>query len=191
MNFYLEPPRSQGESTRKNLQTVRAAAIGLRFVWELPQNVLGILIWLFVRKRILSHEVIRGRILFRVPDFGVSLGSFIFWSAADRAALSDPSVRPDNREHEFGHSVQSGLLGPLYLIAVGIPSICRFIYDRRHKRRLGTHWKQYFAGFPENWADRLGERNPLPDLQPEKYPAGLASGRGSCGRPDVRKGGAA
>ncbi len=88
---------------------IRNAGFFIRFLWELPQNLLGLLVWLAVRKRILSREIVRRRCLFQVTGFGVSLGSFIFWSEMNTAA----DGRPDNREHEFGHSVQSDDLRPL------------------------------------------------------------------------------
>ena len=132
----------------------KSLRISFLFLWELPQNLLGLAVWLAARKRILSREIVRGRLLFQVTGFGVSLGSFIFWSEMVRAA----DDRPDNREHEFGHSIQSARLGPLYLIAVGIPSVSRFLYARAYRRRKGKAWARYFDGYPENWADRLGER---------------------------------
>lgn len=128
------------------------------FLWELPQNLLGLAVWGVARKRVLTRETEGGRIFLRVPDFGLSLGSFIFWSAADPSAELDPGARPDNRMHEFGHSIQSARLGPMYLIVVGIPSVCRFLYARGYSRRRGKAWTRYFDGYPENWADRLGER---------------------------------
>jgi hypothetical protein len=139
---------------RRPMNFKNTTRIFLRFLWELPQNLLGLVVWLAVRKRILTRETVRGRILFQVTGFGVSLGSFIFWSEMDRAA----DARTDNRDHEIGHSIQSALFGPFYLILVGIPSVSRFLYGRMVFRRRGIRWQGYFDGYPENWADRLGER---------------------------------
>jgi hypothetical protein len=139
--------------------SIQAAAILLLFLWELPQNLLGLLVWLALRKRILSRETEDGRILLRVSDFGLSLGTFIFWSMADPAVVSKPAGRTNNRVHELGHAVQSRRLGPLYLLAVGLPSVCRFLYARFYRRRQGKAWTGYFNGYPENWADRLAEKS--------------------------------
>jgi hypothetical protein len=138
--------------------SVHFAIIPVLFLWELPQNLLGLLVRLAVRKRILSRETEDGRILLRVSDFGLSLGTFIFWSMADPAAVSNPADRANNRLHELGHAMQSRRLGPLYLFVVGIPSVCRFLYARFYRRRRGKSWTRYFDGYPENWADRLGDR---------------------------------
>jgi hypothetical protein len=48
------------------------------------------------------------------------------------------------------------MLGPVYLIIVGIPSISRVLYSRWYYKNYGHSWKNYFKGFPENWADKLG-----------------------------------
>lgn len=61
------------------------------------------------------------------------------------------------QSHEYGHTIQSLLLGPLYLIVIGLPSLVwsrwkRFIRLRREK---GI---PYFWFYTERWADWLGER---------------------------------
>jgi len=48
------------------------------------------------------------------------------------------------------------MLGPLYLLVVGIPSLVRVIYRKFHYKKYGLNWENYYNGFPENWADRLG-----------------------------------
>lgn len=61
------------------------------------------------------------------------------------------------RVHEYGHTIQSLLLGPLYLIVIGLPS---FVWSR-WKRLI---WLRRESGIPyswfytERWADWLGER---------------------------------
>lgn len=51
--------------------------------------------------------------------------------------------------HEYGHFKQSMMLGPLYLVLVGLWSIIR---AGLNLYRNG----QYYNGYPENWADKLG-----------------------------------
>lgn len=67
-----------------------------------------------------------------------SCGEYVFCSTA-------------SLEHELGHTRQSRMLGPLYLIVVGLPSIARWVFNRFAKR--GNDW--YLSGFPESWAERL------------------------------------
>ena len=57
--------------------------------------------------------------------------------------------------HEYGHSVQSMIFGPLYLLMVGLPSIlwCRV-------PSIGRSWRSgrrsYYSFITERSADRLG-----------------------------------
>jgi hypothetical protein len=103
---------------------------------------------LIYRKRILLTERIYDRNFFQVKGFGVSLGNYIFWSSYPGG---------DNKAHEYGHSIQSRYLGPLYLIVVGIPSFIRAGYSRYYYKREGVFWTNYFNGFPEKWANKLGK----------------------------------
>ena len=60
----------------------------------------------------------------------------------------------DTWNHERGHSIQSMILGPLYLPVIGIPSLAwatlwyfGIVDDRK---------ASYYAFYTEKWADRLG-----------------------------------
>ena len=123
------------------------------FLWELPQNILGIFIWFYFRGKIQKYEKLHNRLFFQTPNFGISLGSFIFWSQTDNAIIM---IQSNNKEHEFGHSVQSLFFGPLYLIIIGLPSIFRVIYGSLYFSHKKEKWPNYYKGYPENWADKLG-----------------------------------
>ena len=128
----------------------------LLLLWEAPQNILG--------AGTLAAHLARGsaqRVAFadeRVfielrGDGAVSLGLFVFFSCKDNRFVP---VGAENRDHEYGHSLQSRLLGPLYLPLVGLPSTMRvayaMLYFQRHRRR----WAHYYDAYPERWADVLG-----------------------------------
>ena len=125
----------------------------IRFIWELPQNILGVIVWLFLIRQITKTEFMHRRYFFHIPNFGISLGRFIFWSGSNNAIIL---INSNNKAHEFGHSIQSMYFGPLYLVFIGLPSIARVIYGsiyfKIHKRK----WQNYYEGYPENWADKLG-----------------------------------
>ena len=81
----------------------------------------------------------------------MSLGLFIF-TPSEESSRSQPV-----RIHEYGHTIQSLLLGPLYLAVIGIPSylwanLPVFVRLRREKKI------PYTALFAESWASRLGEK---------------------------------
>lgn len=120
----------------------------LMILWELPQNIAGLLIVLVLWKK--QGGITRYKKAFHVKlcdiGWGVSLGRFIILPVFDNK---------DTLKHEYGHCKQSRLLGWLYLLIVGIPSACRNLYFRKHNTdRKG---KTYYEAFPENWADELGK----------------------------------
>jgi hypothetical protein len=123
--------------------------------WELPQNLLGaaVLGATLAAGRVVSLERDRGRLFVQTRGLGVSLGWFIFWSRGFAPAFA---AAHRNRDHEYGHSVQSRWLGPLYLLVVGLPSVSRVAYSVLHYRLTGRSWGGYYSGWPEDHADRLG-----------------------------------
>lgn len=119
----------------------------LFFIWQLPQNILGLIIVLITRAK---HESDLGfYCTYRFGWFGVSLGNYIIFGGS-------PSKISIN--HEKGHQKQSLNLGWLYLFLIGIPSFIGNIFDRLfHKKwsvekRITWYYKQPW----EKWADSLG-----------------------------------
>ena len=124
-------------------------------VWELPQNLLGLLVLAYcrVRGRVTSIQHEHDRVFVEVPGVGISLGSFVFWfGTGNRYFKPDPLMR----RHEFGHTFQSRWLGPMYLPLVGVPSTMRAIYAVAYREVTGRRWLNYYEGYPERWADALG-----------------------------------
>lgn len=83
----------------------------LMWIWQFPQNIIGLLLLLF-NKGEKKHNL--NDITFYYDDNfpgGITLGEYILVG-------SKTVVR-----HEFGHVLQSRILGPLYLFVIGIPSI--------------------------------------------------------------------
>ncbi|HNX44466.1 MAG TPA: hypothetical protein PLJ84_10400 [Bacteroidales bacterium] len=132
----------------------RKPAVLLFLFWELPQNILGAATFLNLKRsgKTLGTSFEQGRYFIETPHRGVSLGIFIFWTKRGNRYHHEN----DCRMHEYGHSVQSRMLGPLYLLVVGIPSAMRYFYSKWFIARHGRRWNGYYDGFPENWADRLG-----------------------------------
>jgi len=117
------------------------------FWWELPQLLLGAIIYLAQKKNISRVGRYRQAQVFKGAGFrgAISLSWLIFLGTdADDERLV---------KHEYGHSLQSLFLGWLYLPLVGLPSLIRSSIWRSSRRETS----QYFKRFPENWADRLGK----------------------------------
>ena len=111
------------------------------YIWQLPQNLLG---WLLMQmmspgKTYLFHGA---KVLLSARMWGgISLGRYII--------LSDQMDHPVHARHEWGHTRQSRMLGPLYLPVVGLPSLLWAIWWKPG-RKVG-----YYAFYTEKWADRL------------------------------------
>jgi hypothetical protein len=135
--------------------TRRAVLFFSAITWELPQNMAGVVLCLIVRNRILKRDVYYAHMFFAVEGFGISLGRFVFYMDFGPAGAKQTRM---NMAHEYGHSIQSMMLGPMYLPLAGVPSILRSLYSNYHFRKTRQRWKGYFQGYPERWANRLGDK---------------------------------
>jgi hypothetical protein len=55
-------------------------------------------------------------------------------------------------KHEYGHTLQSKMLGWLYLPIICVPSLILFTLTTIDI----LDYADYYKRFPENWADKLG-----------------------------------
>lgn len=120
----------------------------LLYIWQLPQTILG---WILLkiygweyreRKRFPNVHI------YFCPKFpnGISLGKYILLNPRFNGEDMNALVV---RHHEYGHCIQSQMLGWFYLPVVGLWSAIRAglnLYKRGH----------YYDAYPENWADNLG-----------------------------------
>lgn len=118
-------------------------------IWQLPQECVGLylLIFYFGRRRIDSADTYKADYVFYIYKLkgGVSLSRFIFVNSSLKEGALD-FVR-----HEYGHSRQSMMLGPLYLLVVGLPSAVWGLLYR-------PSWKKsYYWFWTEKWANKLGK----------------------------------
>ena len=105
-----------------------------------------------------TAEYLSGRRSTVLQDGSAALSASVataagFWS---RGFAPGFAAATRNRDHEYGHSVQSRWFGPLYLLVVGLPSVSRVFYSVYFHRRTGRSWNGYYSGWPEDHADRLG-----------------------------------
>ena len=120
----------------------------LQMTWGIIQNVLGFLIWIYVlltgpkeeRRFFYGALVTRWNL-----EASMSMGMFLFLGTDDERVIV----------HEYGHSIQSMLLGPFYLLIIGIPSFCwanspHYVMSRKKGRY------RYTSFYPERWANYLG-----------------------------------
>lgn len=123
----------------------------IKYVWQLPQNLLGVL-WKNVKKEGIIIDIsnddlrsVEAKGYLMKAGGAVTLGQYVFISQTyqDQSAV----IR-----HECGHVKQSLILGPLYLIVIGIPSILHaWLNDY-----IGCDEEEGYSHFyTEKWADKL------------------------------------
>ena len=123
----------------------------LQWTWGIFQNLCGLLLLLLNIRR--EHRFYHGAVVtnWANPGYSTGLGMFLFMS--DRLPAEDYSR---TRVHEYGHSVQSIILGPFFLPVVGLPSVLWAAIPAckrwRRKKRVS-----YYSFYPERWANWLGE----------------------------------
>jgi len=118
------------------------------YTWCLPQTLLGHIVLLFCKKiEKKQYKLSTVHIIDNV--FGVSLGRHII---VGHAYNDERTIK-----HEYGHVLQSLMLGPLYLPVVGLPSAIMNIISRfDYIWGKGNFADNYYERWPENWADKLG-----------------------------------
>ena len=116
-------------------------------IWGFPQTLVGFIIYLKYKHS--PHSFYKGSIItYWHRGGGVSLGMFIF--------VENSIGRKDEiTKHEYGHTIQSLILGPFYLIVVGIPSFiwCNLPYFRNKRLKEKIPYNSFII---EKCADWLG-----------------------------------
>ena len=123
----------------------------LLWLWQLPQNILGLLVILVTGARFSEYFWWAKW----SKCFGVSLGEYIIFGHTP--------VSHDSLKHEQGHQKQSLYLGPLYLLLIGLPSLLgnivsriEWVFSSKDKKVAEHIIKWYYKQPWEAWADKLG-----------------------------------
>lgn len=122
----------------------------LQLLWGFPQTFAGFVLFLVLNKY--PHFSYHGAIgTFWNLQSSASLGLFLFISKDDNSEIMDQI-----KVHEYGHSIQSLVLGPLYLPLIAFPSMlwCFLPVFRRFR---STRNYSYYRFFIEANANRCGE----------------------------------
>ena len=121
------------------------------FIWQLPQHIVAIIYFGYLvmmckdlgvdsryKQAIVIPCIMRG---------AVTLGNYVF--------VGLNSEYRKTVKHELGHTIQSKILGPLYLIVIGIPSIT---YCGLRRLFPSLRKKNYYDFFSEKSANYLSKR---------------------------------
>jgi len=122
-----------------------------QWTWGLGVNLIGLLVYLILYPRC-RHGRFNNAYITYIPwnRGGLSLGLFIFM-----ADERNEKWTYNTRIHEYGHTIQCLLLGPLYWFVIGIPSSvwCNFFEGYRKRNNVS-----YYDLYCESWANKWGEK---------------------------------
>ena len=123
----------------------------LQCTWGFFQTLAGAVVFLVLIKR--KHFIYRAGIA-TLWQRGESLSLGLFFFVSEQAS---DDRRKELCAHEYGHSVQSVILGPLFLPVIGLPSSlwCMLPYFVRMRERKGI---SYHSLYTERWANFIGEK---------------------------------
>lgn len=150
--------RTLTEGDSMNERTYRL----LQWTWGLPQNLSGALRLLFCLRR--PHFSYRGAyVTLWKKRSSAAVGMYIFLGVRDQRFLRRKKIAAEDLSaidakvlnHEYGHTIQSIFLGPLFLPLVALPSTLWVAFGGGFRKK---HRFSYYRMYPENWANALGQR---------------------------------
>ena len=145
----------------------------LQWTVGLIQNLAGLFMWLW--QRVVKKEKLHGRYRFAAVTGwsrrgSMGMGMFIFigrnLGLEDLRDAEPGSYEEHILSHEYGHTVQSAILGPFYLFVIGLPSAIWCNFKPVAKKWLSGK-REYESFYPEKWATRLGVRTEARHRKPE------------------------
>lgn len=119
------------------------------WIWCFPQMIAGLFLRLFVKVEL--KEKYKNAVVYKcnLKSGSISLGNKIFLC---KEHWNDEYVK----KHEYGHCKQGLILGWLYLIIIGIPSITWCNCFNKYRVRKNVN---YYSFYTEKWANKLGGNN--------------------------------
>ncbi len=136
-----------------------AVYILLQWTWGILQNLIGLGIFLWHIKN--PHFLYNGAVVTEWASDNLSLGMGMFIFMRKTREGEDITDIPKSGDyvrtlvHEYGHTIQSIILGPLYPLVISIPSglWCNLPKAAEYRRKNKV---SYYDFYPEKWADHLG-----------------------------------
>ena len=121
------------------------------FIWQLPQHIVAIIYFgylvMMCKDLGVDSRYKQATVIPCIMRGAVTLGNYVF--------VGLNSEYRKTVKHELGHTIQSKILGPLYLIVIGIPSIT---YCGLRRLFPSLRKKNYYNFYTEKWANNLSEK---------------------------------
>ena len=121
------------------------------FIWQLPQHIVALIYFgylvMMCKDLGVDSRYKQATVIPCIMRGAVTLGNYVF--------VGLNSEYRKTVKHELGHTIQSKILGPLYLIVIGIPSIT---YCGLRRLFPSLRKKDYYNFYTEKWANNLSEK---------------------------------
>lgn len=121
------------------------------FIWQLPQHIVALIYFgylvMMCKDLGVDSRYKQATVIPCVMRGAITLGNYVF--------VGLNSEYRKTVKHELGHTIQSKILGPLYLIVIGIPSIT---YCGLRRLFPSLRKKNYYDFYTEKWANNLSEK---------------------------------
>ena len=121
------------------------------FIWQLPQHIVALIYFgylvMMCKDLGVDSRYKQATVIPCIMRGAVTLGNYVF--------VGLNSEYKETVKHELGHTIQSKILGPLYLIVIGIPSIT---YCGLRRLFPSLRKKNYYNFYTEKWANNLSEK---------------------------------
>lgn len=121
------------------------------FIWQLPQHIVALIYFgylvMMCKDLGIDSRYKQATVIPCIMRGAVTLGNYVF--------VGLNSEYKKTVKHELGHTIQSKILGPLYLIVIGIPSIT---YCGLRRMFPSLRKKNYYNFYTEKWANNLSEK---------------------------------
>ena len=137
---------------------IRALYILWQCTWGFVQTLIGFIGFLSNRRS--RHYFYHGAVITEWDHpYSTSVGLFVFLSSDPMRDRKKPDENAFSKTlvHEYGHTIQSLILGPLYMIVIGVPSSVWFLTPGFRKYREEKN-VSYFSFYTEKWANFCGEK---------------------------------
>lgn len=118
----------------------------ISFFYEIIQNTIGYIEYRCNHLKI-NHKFKNSNIVYIDYFDSHVLGKWIFINPN----TDDSSII----RHEYGHRIQSYILGPLYLLVIYLPSYLHYKWFTTQNKS----WDEYYDFITEKWADKLTHKN--------------------------------
>ena len=156
MNTKIDITQKEPAKREKNWKNslIDGLFYAVQWTWGLPVNIVGGLMFLYFTK-------IKG---YRWQHFGYSKIVYMPWNGGGLSMGLFIFIKDNHKDkkwtyncriHEYGHTWQCLLLGPLYYFVIALPSIiwCNCFAGYRKKNNV-----PYSAVYCEKWADLWGQK---------------------------------